>query len=440
MTASRNTQTPAVRFSQRAGRTHEPPISWLMKYALDHPDCISLAAGFVDAATLPVQIVKECVDELMASPASGRAALQYGTTIGYPPLRRQIAQRLADSDGMTAASHGFDADHVMVTTGSQQLLFLASDVLLDPGDIVVLGAPSYFVYMGILQSMGAVVRSVPVDGDGMDMEALADTLAAIEAEGKLDRLKLIYVVSYYQNPMGVSMSADRRPHVVELAKKYSAKAGRRIFVLEDAAYKELRFSDDSPALPPIKKFDPTNEWVLFAGTFCKPFSAGMKTGFGILPDAILDPVLRQKGNHDFGSANLNQMVISRAIERGSYDQHVRKVRAGYAAKKQVMADGIRRYFPPQTKWHDPAGGLYIWAELPESVCTSPGSPYFKAALERGVLYVPSEHFYYPDSGSPACRSGMRLSFGVASPEQVADGIKRLGQLACEMLKTPAAAK
>jgi len=415
--------------SDRARRTEEPPISWLMKYALEHPECISLAAGFVDSETLPVEVVGRIVAELMSNPADGRAALQYGTTIGHAPLRQQIVERLAAEDGMTAASHRFTADNVVVTTGSQQLLFLVSDVLVDPGDVVILGAPSYFVYMGILQSMGAAVHSIPMDGDGLDVDSLDRTLADLDRAGHLHRVKLIYCVSYFQNPMGVSLSLPRRRQIVEVVRRYSRD--HRIFIIEDAAYKELRFAD--AGLPPIKQFDPTNEWVLYTGTFCKPFSAGLKVGYGILPKEVLAPVLRQKGNHDFGSANFNQMIVSRALARGDYDRHLLTVRAGYARKKQVMADAIREHFPEATRWVDPGGGLYIWAEFPPAIPTGPDSAYFTAALERGVLYVPSEHAFYPDSGIEPCRSGMRLSYGVATPADIAEGTKRLGQLAREML-------
>lgn len=420
-----------LRLSARAQRTPEPPISWLMKYALDHPACISLAAGFVDAATLPVGVVGACTEELMSDPASGRAALQYGTTIGLPELRRQVIDRLAADDGITESANRITADNVIVSTGSQQLLFLISDVLLDEGDIVIVGGPSYFVYMGILHSMGAAVRTVPMDADGMDVDALERTLADLERAGQLDRVKLVYDVSYFQNPMGVSLSLPRRKRMLEVVQRFSKR--HRIYILEDAAYKELRFDPSGPGLPPTKKFDTTNEWVLYTGTFCKPFSAGMKTGFGVLPAEVLDPVLRQKGNHDFGSPNLNQMIISRAIARGDYDRHVQTVRAGYRSKAAVMAEGIRKHFPKQTRWYEPAGGLYIWAELPASVPTSPDSAFFKAALARNVLYVPGEFCFYPNSGYEGSRSAMRLSFGVAPADQVAEGIRRLGELACEQM-------
>ncbi len=423
--------TVPFELSQRARRTPDPPISWLMKYALDHPDCISLAAGFVDNETLPVEVVGACVGELMGEPATGRAALQYGTTIGYPPLRRQIVERMAAEDGLAAESHHIGPDDVIVTTGSQQLLFLISDVLLDPGDIVLLGGPSYFVYMGILHSMGVNVRTVPMDADGMDVDALEQALEELDRAGQLARVKLVYCVSYFQNPMGVSLSLQRRQRMVRVVQRFSRD--HRIFVLEDAAYKDLRFTE--PGLPPIKKFDPTNEWVLYTSTFCKPFSAGMKSGFGVLPREVLAPVLRQKGNHDFGSSNLNQMVISLAIARGDYDRHLAKVRSGYRRKKDVMASGIREHFPAQTRWYDPGGGLYIWAELPADLPTGPDSPFFKAALQRGVLYVPGEFCFYPDSGCEPCRSAMRLSYGVAETDKVAEGIRRLGVLACEMLES-----
>jgi 2-aminoadipate transaminase len=415
--------------SQRAQRTPEPPISWLMKYALDHPNCISLAAGFVDTETLPIRPVQASVDDLMSNPATGRAALQYGTTIGLPDLRRQIVERLAADDGITEAANRVTADNVIVTSGSQQLLFLISDVLLNPGDIVLLGGPSYFVYMGILHSMGVTGRTVPMDGDGMDVDRLEQTLAEIDQAGQLGRVKLVYDVSYFQNPMGVSLSLPRRKRMLEVVQKFSRD--HRIFILEDAAYKELRFTDQG--LPPIKKFDTSNEWVLYTSTFCKPFSAGMKTGFGVLPAEVLEPVLRQKGNHDFGSANLLQMIISRAIARGDYDRHLAVVRAGYREKACVMGSAIRAHFPPQTKWYEPAGGIYIWAELPAEVPTGPNSEFFTKALARVVLYVPGDFCFYPDPQFAPCRSGMRLSYGVADSATVAEGIRRLGELAREML-------
>jgi 2-aminoadipate transaminase len=263
----------------------------------------------------------------------------------------------------------------------------------------------------------------------MDTDALAATLRQIEATGDLDRVKIIYCVSYFQNPMGVSLSLPRRRRLAELAQRFSRR--HRIVVLEDAAYKELGFTDEVP--PPIKSFDPRNEFVAFTSTFCKPFSAGLKTGYGVLPPELMTAVLRQKGNHDFGSANLPQWIISTAIARGDFDRHLQVVRAGYARKKNILAEAIRTHFPPQTRWIDPAGGLYIWAELPAAIPTGPHSEFFRRALERQVLYVPGEHCFFPAAGVEPPSSAMRLSYGVCDDTHIAEGGQRLGRLACEML-------
>src|SRR5262249_43817583 len=153
--------------------------------------------------------------ELLGEPAAARAALQYGTTQGLVPLREQLARRTAALDGLTPAELSFTADDVVVTTGSQQLLYLLGEALLDPGDLVITEAPSYFVYQGTLNSLGVRTLSVPMDEHGMDTDALADLLARLERSGELGRLRMIYVVDYFQNPSGLTLSLERRRHLVE---------------------------------------------------------------------------------------------------------------------------------------------------------------------------------------------------------------------------------
>ena len=168
---------------------------------------------------------------------------------------------------------------MIVTTGSQQMLALLSDVLLDPGDVVLTEAPTYFVYQGVLQGAGARVLSVPMDEQGMDADALESLLRRLERSGELGRVKLIYTCDYYQNPTGLTLSLERRRRLLELARRYSRT--RRILILEDGAYRELRYEGDD--LPSIKSFDVHNEYVVWTSTFSKPLAPGLKTGYGIVP-------------------------------------------------------------------------------------------------------------------------------------------------------------
>jgi 2-aminoadipate transaminase len=204
--------TPPIRFSQLSQRTGDPPISYFMQQAVENRNLISLAAGLVDMETLPVEQMREALLAVLKEADSAQAALQYGTTPGWAPLRQALLEHFCRLENLRPQDLNLSADHVLVTTGSQQLLYLVSEALLDPGDLVVTAAPSYFVYHGVLQSLGAQVLAVPGDQDGMDTVALERLLAGLSSE-QLRRLKLIYVVSYFENPTGATLSWERRQHL-----------------------------------------------------------------------------------------------------------------------------------------------------------------------------------------------------------------------------------
>jgi 2-aminoadipate transaminase len=415
--------------SQKAQRVGPPPISWLMKARLENPDLISLAVGFVDQDTLPTKAALACCRAVLTDEPRGKAALQYGTTAGLPALRGSILDMLAGEERWDPAAHGVTPDHVVVTTGSQSLLYLVTEVLVDPGDVVILGDPSYFVYMGILEGVGADVRGVAVEEDGLSIADLGRVLDDLRREGKLDRLKLIYVVSYFQNPSGVTLSAKKRRALIDLVRDLRREAP--VFLLEDGAYRELRYA--RPKVPPVKTLDPENKLVIYAGTFCKPFSAGLKTGYGILPAPLLGPVLNEKGNLDFGSANFNQCLIDEAIRSGRYARHVRNVRRGYRAKLAGALAALRDHMPEGVSWREPKGGLYIWMTFPEGVDTGHRADLYERAVNGGVLYVPGEFCFYPEPGREKPRNCLRLSYSVEPPETVRQGIRRLAAAAREML-------
>ena len=411
-----------VPLSSLAGRTTESPIGRLIRLALENPALVSLAAGLVDEESLPVVEVAEAMAELLGDPAAGRAALQYGTVQGHLPLREHILRRFCAADGKRPEEMGLTTGEVVVTTGSQQLLALLSDVLLDPGDIVLTEAPTYFVYQGVLQGAGARVLSVPMDERGMDTDALEELLSRLERSGELGRVKLIYTCDYYQNPTGLTLSLERRRKLVDLARRYSQS--RRILILEDGAYRELRY--EGADLPSVKSFDPRNEYVIWTSTFSKPLAPGLKTGYGILPRELIAPLLRHKGNHDFGSNNLTQHLLDRLLTSGAYDAHVARLRTVYRRKRDALLEGLEEEFreAPHVQWTRPAGGLYVWATFPAGMASGPSGRLLDAALEEGVLYVPGE-YGYSSEGGPAPRNEARFSFGVASPAQLREGARRL---------------
>jgi 2-aminoadipate transaminase len=423
--------TAPLPLSARSKRTKDSPITFFIKTAIETPGMISLAAGLVDEGSLPTEEVAAAEKAVLANVKSGKAALQYGSTHGFAPLRKRCLEFLTTADGTIAGDVKLSPDHVVLTTGSQQTLYLLGEALLDPGDIVFCEAPSYFVFQSLLESAGARVISVPMDDDGMKVDVLEAKLAALEKSGDLAKVKMIYTVDYFQNPTGLSLSASRREKLVEIAKKYSKH--RRIVIVEDAAYRELRY--DGPDLPSVKKFDPTNEYVVFTSTFSKPLSPGMKTGYAILPADLVDPIVNLKSSHDFGSSNLNQTVINQLIESGAFRKHVEELRTMYRSKRDAMLSALAKEFAdwPAVTWTKAAGGMYSWIMFPKHIDTGPNGPLIDRGVKEGVLFIPGQYCHVPDENGYLPKNEARLSFGVANEDQLREGIRRL-RAACRGLE------
>ena len=413
-----------VHVSLKGERTADQPISYFMQQAVENPRLISLAAGLVDAESLPAVEVAAAASAVLRDPSRAQAALQYGTTQGYLQLRQVLLERTFRLDGKSPAELNLTADDCIITTGSQQLLYLVSEALLDPGDIVITAAPSYFVYHGTLQSMGVRTLCVPSDSAGLDTDLLAELLGSMEAE-ELARLRLIYVVDYFDNPTGSTLSMERRRHLLDLVRRYSMD--HRILIVEDAAYRELRY--DGTDLPSIKSLDKDNQFVILTMTFSKPCSPGLKTGYAFVPREILGPLLRLKGNHDFGSNNFTQHLLHELLVSGAYDRHVAELRQVYRRKRDVLMEALKAEFPPSWKvsWYRPRGGLYIWGTFPGDVDTSPDGPLMNCALEEGVLYVPGCFCYVEDDKQPVPSNEVRLSFGVVDEPALREGARRLAR-------------
>lgn len=417
--------------SAASRRTRPPIISRLMNEALADPALISLAAGFVDQESLPAEATARAVAAILADPVEGRRALQYGTTIGDPALRAGVLRLLERDDRAEPGSFERLLPRTVVTQGSQQLLYLVAEALLDPGDIVLVESPTYFVFLGVLETRGARPIGVPIDEGGLRLDALEATLADLESRGELDRVKLIYTISEHSNPTGLSLAEDRRGPLVELAGRWSRR--RRIYVLEDAAYRGLSYGD-GPGPASVWSHDDAGDTVILARTFSKTFSPGMKTGFGVLPEPLIRPVLDLKGNHDFGSSNLHQMTLARLIDDGGCGRQVERLKGLYRRKRDAILAALDDHFGEAGgfSWTRPEGGLFVWFTAPEGLDLGPGGPAWERCRRRGVIYVPGQYAFAPEPMPPMTNTA-RLCFGVPDEDDLVEGVKRLAAALADCL-------
>jgi 2-aminoadipate transaminase len=475
-----------------------------MHAALSRPKLISLAAGFTDSASLPVAEARAVLNQVLRSPKTGQPALQYGSTAGDPALRKLTAEYLRKLDFQAAISSSFSSsslvlepksrtsfradasarqartkdedektyspDRLLITSGSQQLLYMTTEALCDEGDIVLVEDPTYFVYLGILQSRGLRARGVRLERDGLDLAHLESVLQSLKRSGELRRVKMMYLVSYFQNPTGVTTSFVKKVEALKLLKRFERAAGHPIYLLEDAAYRELRFQNENQTQSSVstpsprpsgeragaRGFELENHWtphpapllvwrgegevksalaapdaaerVIYAGTFTKPFATGARVGYGVLPEPVFSAVKHIKGNHDFGTANLLQQLFARALASGIYERQAARLQKRYVHKARVMKLAVQKHFPPAVEWWEPEGGMYFWARLPRNVPTGVKSKVFQTALKSDVLYVPGELCYANDPARRKPNHEMRISFGNASEADIREGIKRLGMV------------
>jgi len=409
--------------SQRAQQAGGQPISELMRLALAQPQLISLAAGFVDQPSLPVAATRQAITELLADPVTGHAALQYGTTSGLPPLRQMLLDRLRQADGQPACERDLHVDQVLITAGSNQLLHLVGEVLLDPGDIVLCAAPCYFVFLGMLANLGARAVGVEIDEQGMIPAALEEQLQRLDRAGERARIKFVYVNPDFENPSAVTLPAERRQQIVDIVQRWSRPTAP-LYILEDAAYRELRYRGQD--IPSMRACDPTGEIVISTGTFSKSYSPGIRVGWGILPKSLVTPLLEVKGNIDFGSPNFAQTVMAKVLASGLFEPHVQSLRTNYRQKLDAMLTAATDYLSsiPGVHWQIPDGGLYVWLQLPEHIDTGPQGTLLQRAMDHGVLYVPGRYAFAHEGAKPRDNC-MRLSFGVQPCDKIRRGMELL---------------
>ncbi len=409
------------RYAQRTQRMGRSIIRELLKLAAQS-DIISFAGGLPAPELFPVERAEQAACQLLER--TGTRALQYGETEGYLPLRQFICDNMC--------RYGIQArpTNVLITNGSQQALDLIGKLLINPGDRVLVEEPTY---LGALQAWNAYQAeyvSVPSDDDGLRTDLL---------EGGLrNGPKFMYILPNFQNPGGTTLPLERRLEIVRLSNKYG------IPIIEDDPYGALRFEGEH--LPPLVALDADFQTstglnghgymegnVIYLGTFSKTLAPGLRLGWVVAPEEVIDQLVMGKQGVDLHTSSFAQMLAYEIVKDGFLEDHIRLIRRVYGERRNVMLEALARYFPEGCSWTAPKGGLFLWARVPQDVDTAELLP---RAVEHKVAYVPGSAFYPdPERG----RNTMRLNFSNAQPAQIEEGIRRLGNMLHEVLAERAGA-
>jgi 2-aminoadipate transaminase len=364
-------------------------------------DVITFSGGFPDPATFPTEVLAQIAARLIAGDAA--VALQYAATEGLAGARDYVAGRLQSLEGLRPGP-----GELMITSGGIDCMELLAKSYLDPGDVVVVEAPTYLGAIMAFRGYQADLHGVPMDGDGMRVEVLASMLAA----GL--RPKIVYTIPDYQNPTGLSMSADRRAELAGLARRYG------FLICEDVAYRELGFS----SAPPASLWSLAPDVVLQAGTFSKIFFPGVRLGWAVGPEQIIGRLVVAKQNSDQCSGALGQRMLEEYGRDGHLARQIVASRALYARRAGLMAQALAAHMPDGAAWTTPRGGFYVWLTAPDGADTVALSA---AARARKVAYVPGRPFYPGDAGA----AQIRLAYSRVADHLIEEGVRRIG----EVLKT-----
>jgi 2-aminoadipate transaminase len=413
--------TPAVPLTDTATGRHTEPGThgtrldpWLNAYAdrahgmraseiralfavANRPEVVSLAGGMPYLEGLPLDVLADMTRRVVAT--RGTVALQYGSGQGDETLREQILDVMR--------LEGIDAhpDDVVVTTGSQQALDLVTRIFVNPGDVVVAEAPSYVGALGVFRAYQADVVHVPLDEHGLVPSALEETLTALEREGR--RVKLLYTVPNFHNPAGVTLSAERRPQILEIARRHG------VLVLEDNPYGLLGFSGEP--LPALRSLDA--DGVIYLGSFSKTFAPGYRVGWAVAPHAVREKLVLASESSILSPSNASQLSISAYLATCDWRGQIKAFRELYRERRDAMVGALAEHLP-DASWTVPDGGFYTWVRLPEGLDAKAMLP---RAVTARVAYVPGTAFYFDDRG----HDHMRLSFCFPTPERIREGVRRL---------------
>jgi 2-aminoadipate transaminase len=373
----------------------------------ERDDVISLAGGLPDTSTFPADSYASLMSTVAAN--SCARALQYTPTEGLAAVKGCIAEVMG-AEGMVA-----DEDEMLVTTGGQQVIDLVCKTLVDPGDVVVCEAPTYPGAVPTFCAYQADVVQVTMDRDGMLVTELEATLDRLEREGRTP--KFIYTVPNFHNPAGVTMSLERRHELVRIASE------RELLVLEDNPYGLLRY--EGAPLPTLRSLD--EEFIIYASTFSKILSPGVRLGWTCAPAPVLAKMNLGKQASDLCSSSISQYFVSAYFESGPWEEYVRSLIEIYRRRRDVMLDALAEHFPREAEWTLPQGGLFIWATLPDYIDTT---DLLARALQDHVAFVPGRAAFVDGRGG----SAMRLNFSGVGEEDIREGIRRIGEVVREQVE------
>jgi len=396
------------RYAQRAKKIRSSTIRELLKIT-QNPQIISFGGGLPAPDVFPVERFREACQKVLEK--SGRQALQYGPTEGYEPLREMIARH--------TSRYGVKAkpEHVLITSGSQQALDLIGKLLINPGDRVLVEAPTYLGALQAFNVYGAEYVCVPSDNDGLQTDQLETPLRSGP--------KFMYVLPNFQNPGGTTLAENRRHELVLLADRYG------IPIIEDDPYGQLRYEGEH--LPPLVALDRENLGrdegysvgnVIYMSTFSKTLAPGLRLGWIVAPPDVIAKLVQLKQGADLHTSTFGQMVAYEAARDGFLDEHIKLIRSVYGERRNVMLEALQEFCPPGVTWTHPLGGLFLWVTLPEGMdCHQ----LFETALKQNVAFVPGDCFYAGDGFAKEGLRHMRLNFSNAQPEQIREGVRRLAE-------------
>lgn len=384
-------------FADRMGRVTTSAVREIIKLMAD-PQIISFGGGSPAKEAFPIKDIQNITADILKNDSYD--ALQYGVTEGYRPLIEAYIKYMAN---------GLDVENknVLILTGSNQGINLAIDVLINPGDTVLVESPTFLATLIILNKYQANCIPVQTDENGIIISDLEDKI-------KKHNPKLLYTIPTFQNPTGKTLSSQRRETIASLASKH------KMFVLEDDPYRDLRYFGEE--LPSIKHFDKSG-YVVLLNSFSKILAPGLRVGVAVAHEEIIQKMVASKQCSDTHTANLSQMICARYLESGRFSEHLGVIKTLYKERMMSMLECIEREFPKGTKYTKPQGGLFIWVELPKNYNTNELIKI--AAQKQKVAFVPGSPFFLdPNDG----KNTLRLNFSASDPKTIEVGMKRLGKI------------
>jgi len=388
------------------GRRLQPNAIRKLTLLLGSKEVISLAAGAPSFETFPIEEIAEISARVIRE--RGRFALQYGPTRGQSALVEAVADILH-----TRGIEGCSTSQIVMTTGSQQGLDLIARVILDPGDVALVELPSYIGGIIALHNAQAELVGVRQDDDGIVIGDLREKIDRARAEGR--RVKCLYTIPNFQNPSGVTLAAQRRNELLDIADEHD------LLIIEDDAYFDLHFTDEASRMVPLAALRPDR--VVYLGTFSKVLAPGLRTAWLRAPEEIAAKVEIAKEGADLSSSVLDQAIVIESIRGGLIERRLPELRKFYRVRCAAMLDALERFAPAGSRWTKPTGGFFILMELAGTDATT----MLMDAIESGVAYVPGQPFFVDGTGA----NTLRLAYSKESTEAIADGVERM----CRVFKS-----